>query len=290
LVRLVKRENYFVVDSNDRRFEVTDNLFVHVTMKGVQPVTTKHGAQMSSMKARVQLLLKDNREKVEIRFGDEKLEFEKGVYKTYRSLVTENREAFHLPVTWPIAAGRTVEDRIIMECADGAEPFWFSEKACLPLLQTADKLREAAKNAAPEAWGRAVEAPPLTIQTRAKWKAAAKAGPLAASELPAKLIGDGLGVQKASVPVFTPTSTAELIPGRVGQILTPDEFKNCRLRQGDMIVKVVDLRVQITGEEERQAHARNGASIEEILGGAFMAEDIPAEDKFKLTTKPVCVY
>jgi hypothetical protein len=85
LTKLGKRDNYFVVDANDKPFAVTDNLFTFATTKGVQPVRIKHGLKMTTLKTRVQLPLKDNREKVEIRFGDEKLEFEKGCLRHIRN-------------------------------------------------------------------------------------------------------------------------------------------------------------------------------------------------------------
>jgi hypothetical protein len=62
-------------------------------------VRIKHGLKLKYGKKSINLPLKDSREKVEIRPGDGKMEFEKGVYKTYQRLVTENREALHLPET-----------------------------------------------------------------------------------------------------------------------------------------------------------------------------------------------
>jgi hypothetical protein len=103
-----------------------------------------------------------------------------------------------------------------------------------------------------------------------------------------KLAENGSGVQKATIPpVFKPKSTIDQIPGRAGQILIRDAFKNCHPRQGDLAVEEVDLRIMIAGEELRQAQAREDPRIEGILGGAFMAEDIPRENKFKLLVKPV---
>jgi hypothetical protein len=81
---------------------------------------------------------------VEVKFGDEKMEFERTVCKSCLSLVTENLEPFHLPESWQIAVIRAEEDRIIIECADGADYFWFPEKARPPLKQDQDRLREAA--------------------------------------------------------------------------------------------------------------------------------------------------
>jgi hypothetical protein len=101
-------------------------------------------------------------------------------------------------------------------------------------------------------------------------------------------VGDGSGVHRAAVPpVFKLDSVIDVIPGKVGQIFVPNEFKNCRPRQRDLAVESFDIRVVITGEDLRQIRVREDASMEEILGGTFIGEDIPAEDKFKLVVKPL---
>jgi hypothetical protein len=175
------------------------------------------------------------------------LEFEKGVYKTY-----------HIPDTWQIAVVRAEEDKITVECADGVYPFWFTEKACPPTPKSADRLREAAKIAGPGTWGKPSGTQALTIQTRAKTAAAAKTSHPAAAKatvalsLPAKSVADASGVQKASVaPVFKPNPTVELVPGQMAQLFASSDLMNCRLRQGDLAVKAVDLRILVSGEGER---------------------------------------
>jgi hypothetical protein len=65
LTRLKQLDNYFILDPENRRFETDDKLFAFATTKGVQPVRIRHGVRLSSIKARVRLDLRDNREKVE---------------------------------------------------------------------------------------------------------------------------------------------------------------------------------------------------------------------------------
>jgi hypothetical protein len=95
------------------------------------------------------------------------------------------------------------------------EPLLVTEKTCPPLEKVKGKLSEAAKRVAPGAQGKIPDVPPLTIQMRAKTAAAVKATPPPKGRLPAKLVGDGAGVQKATAPlVFKPNSTAVLVPGQ----------------------------------------------------------------------------
>jgi hypothetical protein len=163
-----KRDNYYVVDMNDKPFDRTDSLFGYATLKGAQPVRVKHRAKMSTMKTP----RKDNREKVEVRFGDEKLEFERGVYKTHQWLVDEARSGNHLSESWKIVVVRAEEERIIVECSDGTDPFWFSEKTCPPLDPKGDKLRDAVALVPPGGWGKVSTATQAPMQTRAQAKAA----------------------------------------------------------------------------------------------------------------------
>jgi hypothetical protein len=132
------------------------------------------------------------------------------------------------------------------------------------------------------------------MQTRAKAAAAKGVVPPApiAAQTPAKpksktvaldkLTGEGSGVEKA----FMPKTVIELVPGTVGQTLGRHTFKNCVPRPGDMIVKSVEVKVQVVGEGEREARVRKDANIFEILGGAFAGEDLSDNGKLKLLTKP----
>jgi hypothetical protein len=83
-----------------------------------------------------------------------------------------------------------------------------------------------------------------------------------------------------------PKTAIELVPGTVGQSLGKETFKRCVPSPGDRVVKSVNIKVQIVGEEEREARVRKDASIFEISGGAFAGKEFPVEDKLKLLTKP----
>jgi hypothetical protein len=118
-----RKGNFFVVYPMGNPFGKTDSLFGYATTRGALPGTIMHGSGMRTLKNRAPNVKKDNREKVEVRFGDEVMAYERTVYRTYRELVEQKRDAFHLPDTWRIALVRAEEDRIIVECRDGADPF-----------------------------------------------------------------------------------------------------------------------------------------------------------------------
>jgi hypothetical protein len=78
-------------------FGKEDSVFGYATMRGALPVRILHGSALRTNKPRMKTPKKDNRAKVEIRFGDEKMEYERAVYPSYSQMVEENRNAFHLP-------------------------------------------------------------------------------------------------------------------------------------------------------------------------------------------------
>jgi hypothetical protein len=82
LVRIGKEDNYHILDASGQEFQVTDNPFAYATTRGTQLVRIVHGLHICTGKKRVISTLKDDREKIEVRFGDEKLEFEKGPDKS----------------------------------------------------------------------------------------------------------------------------------------------------------------------------------------------------------------
>jgi hypothetical protein len=83
LTRIGKRDNFRVLDACGQEFQVTDNLFTYATTKGAQPVRVKHGLNIGTAKKRIIFPLKDNREKIEVRFADDKMEFGKGATRRY---------------------------------------------------------------------------------------------------------------------------------------------------------------------------------------------------------------
>jgi hypothetical protein len=85
-------------------------------------------------------------------------------------LVDDSRRAHGLPETWQIAYVRAEDDRIIVVCEDGANPFWFSEKMCPPIKLTQDKIYTAALRVPPGSWGTVDSAQPqmTTMLTRSR--------------------------------------------------------------------------------------------------------------------------
>jgi hypothetical protein len=124
----------------------------YATTSGAQPVRIVHGLRIGTGKKRIVSTLRDNREKIEVRFGDERQVFEKGPGQSYLRLFRENREALGLPNSWKIAEGA--------DCADCVDPSWFTERLCAPLDATKDKLRNAARAVPPGSRGKASSSPP----------------------------------------------------------------------------------------------------------------------------------
>jgi hypothetical protein len=151
-----RKGNFFVVDSLGNPFGKSDNLFGYATMRGAPPVTIMHGSGLRTMKTRNPTEKKDNRIRVEIRFGGENAVFERTTRLTYQQLLDQNREFFHLANTWQIAVVRAEEDRIIVERVEGTNPFWFSEKLCPPIQLTEDRIYQAARAVPPGKWGKPV--------------------------------------------------------------------------------------------------------------------------------------
>jgi hypothetical protein len=101
--------------------------------------------------------------------------------------------------------------------------------------------------------------------------------------LPDKLVGKGTGVDE----VYRPKATYEKVPGKFGQILQRSYFMNCHPRPADHPGDLVDLKIVVIGEPDREATVRrNDAIICEILGGAFASEEFPEADRLMLLTVP----
>jgi hypothetical protein len=107
-------------------------------------------------------------------FGDEKAVFARELHRSYAKLVGDGREQFGKSEDWKIERMRAEEDRIIIECAEGADPFWFSEKTCPSLRLSEDGIYQAATRVSPGMWGKAAPTNPVGMPTRAKTAAASK--------------------------------------------------------------------------------------------------------------------
>jgi hypothetical protein len=148
IVKLRYEQNFWVADTNGHPFGDGDRLFGTVTPK------------------------KDNRMRNLVIFGDEKAVFARELHRSYVKLVEEGRAQFGKSGDWKIERIHAEEDRIIVECAEGADSSWFSEKMCPPLRLSEDGIYQAATRVPPGMWGKAAPPSPVGMLTRAR--AAAK--------------------------------------------------------------------------------------------------------------------
>jgi hypothetical protein len=170
LERLGPQKGWFILDNTGRRFPDNDALFTFVSSPDVHPLSLRQDLHLDVKKTPGVTKPEDKREVVLVQFGDYTHKFKKNYCKSYQEAVDRARDVLGLPGTWRIAVIRAEEDRILMMCVEGGNPFWFAEKASPPLETSKDKLREAARRVTPGPWTveKAAPAPPLTIQTRAK--------------------------------------------------------------------------------------------------------------------------
>jgi hypothetical protein len=143
-------------------------LFGYFTFEEHPPVQVLHGSALRTHKEREVTKKKDNRIRQIMAFGGERMRYERGLYPTYERFVRENREGSSLPETWQIARARAEEDQIIVECEDGADASWFTEKACPPLKISEDQIYRDALKVPPGGWGRTAQANPQAMFTRAR--------------------------------------------------------------------------------------------------------------------------
>jgi hypothetical protein len=169
IVRTGKQGNFYVTDINGIPFSKEDSFFGYATFPGAPPVRILHGSALKTLKTRPPTAKKDCRIRVEIRFGDNVQSFGRATYSSYRDAIDDNRRAHALPDTWQVATIRAEEDRIIIMCEDGADPFWFSEKTNPPIKLALDKIYAAATRVPPGSWGVPVIAQPqVSMLTRAR--------------------------------------------------------------------------------------------------------------------------
>jgi hypothetical protein len=168
LAKLNLKDNFFITDSNGNPFGNDDSLFGYCTLRENPPVQVLHGSALRTRKARVLTPKKDNRVKTEIRMGDERTIFARGVQSTDAQALADGRVMFNLPETGQLERVRVEEDRTIVECAEGVDSSWFTEKTCPPLKLTEDKIYQDATRVPPGGWGRVIQSNPVTMLTRAR--------------------------------------------------------------------------------------------------------------------------
>jgi hypothetical protein len=161
-------------DSNGYPFGGNDSLFGYCTFEGNPPVKILHGSALTSAKFRTVTPKKDNRMKNIVVFEGERAVSAREMHRTYAKLVEDGREQFGKSEDWKIERIREDEDRIIVECAEGADQSWFSEKTCPPPRLSEDGIYQAATRVPPGMWGKAAPTNRSGMPTRARAAAAAK--------------------------------------------------------------------------------------------------------------------
>jgi hypothetical protein len=97
-------------------------------------------------------------------------------------------------------------------CQEKVDANWFNEGAYPRLYIAKDRAREMAQRIPPGSW--------LATPTAKDPKTQPPKPPATAPSMPAKLVGDGSGIQKVTVhPVNKPTTTIDSVRGRVGEAI-----------------------------------------------------------------------
>jgi hypothetical protein len=123
ILKAWKQGNFYMLDSNGIPFAKEDSLFGYATSSDALPVQIRDGSALRTLKTRALTPKRDNRIRVECRFGNDEQVFERSVYASYKDLVDDNRREHGLPDSWQIASVRAEDDRIIVVCEDGGNPF-----------------------------------------------------------------------------------------------------------------------------------------------------------------------
>jgi hypothetical protein len=153
LIRLGKKESHHMLDGEGQEFPANDNLFTYASLGTAEPVKIVHGLNRVSGKKRVPMKLRDNRERIEVRFGDISVVTAKGSGQNCANTFDEARRAEHKE-TWQIGVIRADENTIIIGAIDRVVPFWFTEKPNAPLDESKDALQHTARAVPPGAWGK----------------------------------------------------------------------------------------------------------------------------------------
>jgi hypothetical protein len=166
---------------------------------------------------------------------------------------------------------RAEEETIHIVRERDADIHWVSEKVFPALLPSRDPLRPAGMNPNLGIWSKSVQ--PLTIQTRARAAAAAAA--------PAKLVGDGSGVDKRTIE-----SRLRMAPGAIGQEIPVERIRNIQIRRNDPAKRV---RIPIEGEETVEIQGLEDSGIEEILGSELVELTLEEVVSYTLQVKPLAM-
>jgi hypothetical protein len=131
VLKLKAGSNFHITDDGDHPFAMDDNLFGYGTFAANPPLKLLHGSALLTRKTRAPTQKKDHRIATEIRLGDEKTTFARGVQPTYAKALSDAKTFFAKDEPCFIERVRAQEDRIIIECAVQIDSPWFTEKHAL---------------------------------------------------------------------------------------------------------------------------------------------------------------
>jgi hypothetical protein len=166
LLKLKVGQNFHLVDNHRVLFAANDSLFGYCSVIENPPIELIHGSVPHSRKARELTKKKDGRIKLEIRYGDERAIFARGVQKTYAKVAADAKDYWSIADPVHISCVRAEDDRIIVECATGIDAPWFTEKACPPLELEKDRIYQDAAKGQVGGWGTAPQQAPMMTRAR----------------------------------------------------------------------------------------------------------------------------
>jgi hypothetical protein len=114
LLKLKAQPNFRIADEGRHPFGNDDSLFGYCTFTVNPPVMLLHASALTSDKDRVKTPKKDHRIATELRCGDSKTTFARGVHPTYAKAVVDAKGMFGITDPCFIEKVRAQEDRIII--------------------------------------------------------------------------------------------------------------------------------------------------------------------------------
>jgi hypothetical protein len=168
---LKTKSNFHLTDHENHPFGLDDFPFGYVSVAVNPPLKLLHGSAPMGKK-REPTPRKDHQMAVEVRVaGATSILPRSGptAPRSYPLLLSETVRKHGLTGPWHFAQVRAVDDRILVEIADGEPTSPFLEKVCPPLLSDEDRLFQASRGVG--GWGISPPSPMLTRAAASKTKA-----------------------------------------------------------------------------------------------------------------------
>jgi hypothetical protein len=165
LLALKAKSNFHLTDSENHPFALDDCPFGYISVPANPPLKFLHGS-VPLRKPREPTPKKDSRMAIEVKIGGAISVYSRSnptPPQKYSGLLAEMISKQGLMGDWHIERVRAVEDRILIEIAEGEPLSWFCESVCPPLRSEDDKLLRASYGVG--GWG--IIPPTAPMQTRA---------------------------------------------------------------------------------------------------------------------------